>query len=497
MVTTQLKNASRIFILSVVLIFCGAAKARFICVDTDAVGANNGSSWNNAYNFLQDALADANSSRNPVEIRVAQGTYTPDSNSARPDGSGDRQATFQLINGVALKGGYAGFGEPNPDARDVQFYETVLSGDLQRNDDGLDNVSENSFRVVTGSGTDSTAVLDGFIVTASTGERPDECGGLYNYLGGPTVYNCTFLGNRALYGYSGNSIYNYCGNTTITNCFFSGDSRCVALLNEIGSLTITNCVFVENSYCGIESFGGAMTLTNCLFSENENAIFIDYCHPIIKNCTFSHNGSVIEYDGGASAAFTNCIAWENSFYADSVSYSCIYDYDGGGIGIIEVNPLFVDPDNGDYRLQPDSPCIDTGDPNYAAAPGEIDLDGKARIIGGRIDMGAFEFGDQVRADVRIVPRSINLRSGGKWITCFIWLPEDYSVQDIDTESILLGNQVKPISVRIDEQLQAFIARFSRRQVQAVLEAGDFELTVSGELTGEIMFQGTDIVKVIE
>lgn len=495
MVTTQLKSASRIFIMFVVLILCGAAKARFIYVDTDAVGANNGSSWENAYNFLQDALADANSSRKPVEIRVAQGTYTPDSNSTQPDGSGDRQATFQLIDGVALKGGYAGFGEPNPDARDVQFYETVLSGDLQGNDDGLDNIYENSFRVVTGSGTNLTAVLDGFIVTASTGERPDECGGLYNYLGGPTVSNCTFFGNRGLYG--GNSIYNRYGHPTISNCFFDGDEQNIGLFNEIGSLTITNCIFVRNSQCGIESFGGEITLTNSLFSENEVAIFIDYCHPIIKNCTFSRNDSVIKYDGGASAAFTNCIAWENSFYADSVSYSCIYDYDGVGIGIIEVNPLFVDSDNGDYRLRPDSPCIDTGDPNYAAAPGETDLDGKVRVIGGRIDMGAFEFGDQVRADVKIVPRSINLSSGGKWITCFIWLPEDYSVQDIDTESILLQNQVKPISVRIDEQLQAFIARFSRRQVQAVLEPGDFELTVSGELTGEIMFQGTDIVKVIE
>jgi hypothetical protein len=497
MVTTQLKRASRIFILFVVLIFCGAAQARFIYVDTDAVGANNGSSWNNAYNFLQDAIADANSFRKPVEIRVAQGTYTPDSNSARPEGSGDCQATFHLINGVALKGGYAGFGEPNPDARDVQFYETVLSGDLQRNDDGLNNISENSFRVVTVIGTGSTAILDGFIVTASTGGHPAECAGLYNYLASPTVSNCTFFGNRALYGYSGNSIYNRYGHPTITNCFFDGDGQNIGVLSEIGSLTIANCIFVRNSQCGIESFGSEITLTNSLFSENEVAIFIDYCYPIMKNCTFSRNDSVILHDGGASAELVNCIVWENSFYARSVSYSCVQDYDGVGIGNITVNPLFVDPDNGDYRLRPDSPCIDAGDPNYIAAPGETDLDGKARIIGGRIDMGAFEFGEQVRADIKIVPRSINLSSGGKWITCYIWLPEDYSIQDVNTESILLENQVKPISVRADQQWQAFIARFSRRQVQAVLEPGDFELTVSGELIGEVMFQGTDIVKVIE
>jgi hypothetical protein len=45
---------------------------------------------------------------------------------------------------------------------------------------------------------------------------------------------------------------------------------------------------------------------------------------------------------------------------------------------------------GDYHLLPDSPCIDAGDPGYVAEPNETDLDGKPRIINGRIDMGAYE-----------------------------------------------------------------------------------------------------------
>jgi hypothetical protein len=103
------------------LIVQPCADGRIIYVDADATGANDGSSWANAYRYLQDALADADSRAKPVEIRVACGVYTPDRNAAHPNGSGDSRATFQLINGVTLKGGYAGFGMPEPNARDIDL----------------------------------------------------------------------------------------------------------------------------------------------------------------------------------------------------------------------------------------------------------------------------------------------------------------------------------------------------------------------------------------
>ena len=56
-----------------------------------------------------------------------------------------------------------------------------------------------------------------------------------------------------------------------------------------------------------------------------------------------------------------------------------------------------DPDDdfwveGDYRLQPGSPCVNAGDPEYVPVPGETDLDGHARVLCDRVDMGAYEFG---------------------------------------------------------------------------------------------------------
>jgi hypothetical protein len=119
-------------ILFLLLAARAATEGRIIYVDTSAVGANDGSSWADAFNYLQDALMDANSSDKLVEICVAEGVYKPDQGSTQK--RGDRRATFQLINSVILKGGYAGLGMPDPNERDIAKYETILTGDLSSND---------------------------------------------------------------------------------------------------------------------------------------------------------------------------------------------------------------------------------------------------------------------------------------------------------------------------------------------------------------------------
>ena len=72
-------------------------------VDDSAVGTGDGSSWQDAYVSLQSALGPAGSG---TEIRVAQGTYKPTTDA-------NRDISFQLKNGVAIYGGYAGY-EPPP-----------------------------------------------------------------------------------------------------------------------------------------------------------------------------------------------------------------------------------------------------------------------------------------------------------------------------------------------------------------------------------------------
>ena len=112
-----------IFIISV-----AAHGGGVLYVDDDAPLGGDGTSWNTAYRFLQDGLTVADGG-GFAEIRVGQGSYTPDTDEANPDGTDDREATFQLLNGVALMGGYAGIGAKNPDDRDIELYETILTGD--------------------------------------------------------------------------------------------------------------------------------------------------------------------------------------------------------------------------------------------------------------------------------------------------------------------------------------------------------------------------------
>ena len=96
----------------------------------------------------------------------------------------------------------------------------------------------------------------------------------------------------------------------------------------------------------------------------------------------------------------NCIIWGNqagdgedqihltdSGLAD-VSFSCVQ---GGftGDSNIAFNPKFVSVATGDFRLDADSPCIDTGD-DFASTAGVTDVDGNTRIVGVAIDMGCYE-----------------------------------------------------------------------------------------------------------
>ena len=470
-------------------------------VDDDAPGANDGSSWHNAFNHLQDAVAAVEPY---TEIRVGQGTYRPDLGAGIT--LGNRKATFQLKNRVTIKGGYAGFDAPDPDAREVDIHQTILSGDLN-GDDGLDftNYGDNSHHVVTaGGGTNATAVLDGVTITAGNadGSYPGGRGaGLYTYAGSPTISNCTFLLNRAqgsnaggagLWNYRGNpsilhcafrgnlvegapeyssiggaGLWNYEGNPKVEYCTFTDNlaegppEYCAVagggLWNYEGAPTVTNCTFTSNStkseadYADLKAgamynYSGSPTVSNCLFvgntTDGEGAALWNYeGTPVVTNCTFSAN--VAEKSGGAfwnyegAARLTNCILWDNApaeihNYVGTVATTfCNIQGGSAGQGNIDANPLFDDPDKGDYHLLSSSPCINAGDPDYAAGPGETDLDGGPRVLDGRVDIGAYE--SHPPAVLYVDADSPGANDGSSWHDAFNHLQDALATVEPGTE----------------------------------------------------------------
>jgi predicted outer membrane repeat protein len=312
-----IKRKVCVSVATLLLALAPLTNGRTIHVDDDANGLNDGSSWVDAYKFLQDALEDANSSAKTVEIRVAQGIYRPDQTSAEPNGTGDREATFQLINSVTIKGGYAGFSQPDPNERDVRKYETILSGHLNGTD---------SYRAVTGIGNDANAVLDGFTIS----------GGMYNEHANPTVTNCIF--NTGSSGYGG-CVFNYYSNPRFANCVFSGGRANAGggMCNQYSSPTLNNCTFSENkAWGGMMGLGGggmynehsSPTLTNCTFSKNQTdnrggGMYNLHSSATLVYCTFTENSGS---SGGGI-----CNRWSNAKLTDCIfSKNMTGGYGSGG-----------------------------------------------------------------------------------------------------------------------------------------------------------------------
>ncbi|HEY3243692.1 MAG TPA: thrombospondin type 3 repeat-containing protein, partial [Phycisphaerae bacterium] len=382
-------------------------------VSTSAGGQNTGMNWANAFVDLQAALSAAAAPSSGInQVWVAQGTYKPISNTI------DRTATFQMLDGVGLFGGFGG-SETSFSERNISAHPTILSGDALGNDGPKGaGLFDNVYHVLTASGTNSTAVLDGFRITAgnadgvgAAGGNIDRGGGLFASGGSPTIANCTFDTNRADYG-GGGAYFISGSNPHIRNCTFSNNSALSTNGNAGGggiycefnsNAVIGNCVFDNNfaEVCGGGVFyreGSIGLLVNCLVKNNSAGAGGGICvartndplNPLpIRNCTITFNSSFGQFGGGGIYVFLadvdvrNSILWQDSAspgpeialntcpasikvtYSDvqggeaavsqNPSAGCVAMFGAGNLDALD--PLFSPT----FSLMTGSPCIDAGD----------------------------------------------------------------------------------------------------------------------------------------
>ena len=454
----------------------------------------DGASWTTAFRSLQRALEMARFCSGVKEIWVTSGFYFPDD--APWITPGDRTASFSMIKGVSIYGGFQGWEQYLSD-RDLTniFFPSALCGGFGEGEgegEGPIGPPLNSYHVIfnEGNGIDHTAVLDGFVIHSGQADGlgdHEKGGGMFNRNASPTVRNCFFDNNMASFG--GGAVYNFKASPIFDSCSFSLNVANIggAVFNSTdASTTINYCSFVENNALEMggaifnntallnniqnsffegntsDNRGGAIhnvtsspEIINCAFLENtalEGAAISNQSdsEPTITNCSFYGNvptpsgGAIRDYTGSYTT-LTNSILWGNTFDTGTaeiitssqvnpvVTYSIVQQPTGVWPGTGNLNE---DPLYGLCQfplLHPCSPALDKG--LNSANPTLEDLKFQPRKVN-TIDLGACEF----QGDPSLPIHWTGYGDGLYWDDPFNW---DLEVIPGQCQSILIpgGHQV--------------------------------------------------------
>jgi hypothetical protein len=182
---------------------------------------------------------------------------------------------------------------------------------------------------------------------------------------------------------------------------------------ESANAVVSDCILTGNSAYTLGGGAYRGTLNNCRLSSN-SATFGSgggAAGSTLKNCTLTDNWASSSGGGASYGTLNNCIVYYNTapsganYSGASLSYCCTTP-NPCGVSNITNAPLFVNQGGGNLRLQSNSPCINAGFNNYA--PDGPDLDGNPRIVGGTVDIGAYECQSPALLDYYIWMQSYGL-----------------------------------------------------------------------------------------
>jgi len=333
-------------------IFDGKKEGRILSVSADGAVAIEGLSFLNGKSRFDQGGAIFGNGEISVTNCVFSGNSTPDDGGAIYNVSNITNSTFS--NNSASRNGGAVF--------DSGIITNSTFSNNSSNNGGAvyaSHIINSTFS--NNSAKDGGAVYVSSVInsTFSNNSASNNGGAVYN---SDSVTNSTFFNNSS--SRNGGAVYNseYMTHVKITNSLFFNNSSATG--GAIVNGTIINCTFVNNSalYRGGAFYGNGM-IVNSIFYQNQNQVEV-----------------------GEEA---NDIASGENLVIDYTLVNDIYGAVDLGTHFIMGEPRFVDADNGDFHLRSDSPAIDVGDDSVIEL--ESDLDGNLRIVGGTIDLGAYEY----------------------------------------------------------------------------------------------------------
>lgn len=405
--------------------------ASIVYVRESAAPGGTGLSWATAYQDLQDGLQHAEACAAANEIRIADGTYVPDR------GTGDQSMSFEILESVAIVGAYAPGGSAMPDP---SVHETVLSGDLDGNDNGfvfpLEPTRSDNARTVI-----SLQLPNGLLspngnamslshLTVSGGTNPASVGQLATAIEFDAFSSEVLVRNVTVEQNAGAppTVRQAAGHVTIVDSVFrdnwsnfDGVFRTPARVNTTTSFV---GVLFQNNVCitcptlavlndEVEVIDSAFVWNFSTTGGGAIETRTPYASVTVTNSTIAgnnHDSAAAIIGGGGSVTVRNSIVWDNSGGAVSVTNPTTVtitssDIEGGfaGSGNLDVDPMFINATGGDFTLGDLSPAKNVGDDSLIPADTAdldndgntteqlpVDLAGETRVQQGRVDMGAFE-----------------------------------------------------------------------------------------------------------
>jgi parallel beta-helix repeat protein len=340
-------------------------------------------------------------------VEVSSGTATISNNSI----SGNRSAVYMDSNSAAIISGNTistnGSGVyVNSHSTAALTYNTI-SGSASVGVYASASTATITNNAISGSGaagvyadSSSTATIANNILTRN---------GSGVYVSGGSTGSIT---SNTISGNAGNGVYLYQSPATIAYNTISGNGSEGVYADSVSPAMITNNSISGNAG-GVYVYESPATIqNNAIYGNPSGGVYVGFSSAAtLTNNTISSNGSgvVVSYSGTANAgtaALTNNIVAFNSGYGlynsgtiSAFSHNDVFSNSAGDysnyvppdtLGNLGLDPAFMALSGADFRLQANSPCVDAGD-DTAVNSGETDLDGKSRIMGAHVDIGAYEY----------------------------------------------------------------------------------------------------------